>query len=336
MKYVDRPYGKRQFLMVVEDDRGTANEVIDVFRKGDLPYGVHFGLGTAQKNELYIAHPSKKGLYIPFAGHELAFFQDKIHELSILLQALGAQEINISWVKGRSIEDMEKSSFGLGVGGSAGKYGDGNMSYNEQKFASNTNKSKSGIMLSITSDSIVPPFVPPNLHWYESEPAWQRMVHQRLLGMKSYSLQISSKSSSQSNSVSSESFKSSLRVLFVKLKVNVNETLEKMLKEDEETIWKVDVKFKPLSDYNNDTSNFCKSSPSQENFSKNKSYENSNAELSYRNSCAKLIKSRKITDAVAIELNRLRDQLNIPISMAEQIEDEVKSSLKQPWYRRLF
>lgn len=31
MRYVDKPYGKRQFLMVVEDDRGTANDTIDVF-----------------------------------------------------------------------------------------------------------------------------------------------------------------------------------------------------------------------------------------------------------------------------------------------------------------
>ena len=337
MRYIDKPYGKRQFLMVVEDDRGTANDTIDVFRKSELPQGVHFGLNAVNKNELYIAHPSEKGLYIPYVKHEISFFQDKIHELSILLQALGAEEINISWIKGMSLQDMEKSSFNLGGSGSAGKYGSGAADYSEQNYNSNTKSSKNGIMLTITSDSVIPPFVPSDLHWYEGEPTWKRMVQQRLLGMKTYSIEVSSKSSSESTSSSSESLKVALRVLFVKLKVNVSEQLERMLKEDEETVWKVDVKFKSLSSYTQtEVPNSNTNSHSRANSVNFNSFNNENAELNYRNSCIKLIKSRKIPDAVAIELNRIRDQLNLPISIAEQIEEEVKSNIKEPWYKRLF
>ena len=323
--------------MVVGDDRGTANDTIDVFRKSELPQGVHFGLNAVNKNELYIAHPSEKGLYIPYVKHEISFFQDKIHELSILLQALGAEEINISWIKGMSLQDMEKSSFNLGGSGSADKYGSGTADYSEQNYNSNTKSSRNGIMITITSDSVIPPFVPSDLHWYEGEPTWKRMVQQRLLGMKTYSIEVSSKSSSESTSSSSESLKIALRVLFVKLKVNVSEQLERMLKEDEETVWKVDVKFKSLSSYtqtevpNSNTNSHIRAN--SVNFS---SFNNGNAELNYRNSCIKLIKSRKIPDAVAIELNRMRDQLNLPISIAEQIEEEVKSNIKEPWYKRLF
>lgn len=69
MRYIDKPYGKRRFLMVVKDDRGTANDIIDVFRKSELPQGVHFGLSSVNKNELYVAHPSERGLYIPYVKH---------------------------------------------------------------------------------------------------------------------------------------------------------------------------------------------------------------------------------------------------------------------------
>lgn len=337
MRYIDKPCGKRQFLMVVEDDRGTANDTIDVFRKSELPQGVHFGLNAVNKNELYIAHPSEKGLYIPYVKHEISFFQDKIHELSILLQALGAEEIKISWIKGMRLKDMEKSSFNLNGSGSAGKYGGLSGDYSDQRYTSSSKSNNNGVMLTITSDSVNPPFVPNGLHWYEGEPTWKRMVQQRLLGMKTYSIEVSSKSSSESTSSSSESLKVALRVLFVKLKVNVSETLEKMLKEDEETIWKVDVKFKPLSSYTRtETNSYSSSSFSRSNSTSNYAANDGNPELSYRNSCLKLIKSKKIPDAVAIELNRLRAQLNLSISVAEQIEDEVKGTIKEPWYKRLF
>lgn len=333
MKYIDKPYYNRQLLMVVEDDRGTANESIDVFRKNELPQGVNFGNSSVKKNELYIAHPFQKGMYIPYVNHEIAFFQDKMHELSILLQALGAEEIAISWVKGRRVQELENSSFNIAGGASAANKFAGSAEYSTRKHQENKDSSDESVMLKITSDPIHKPYVPENMSWYHAEPTWVRMVQQRMQGMKTYSLQISSKSNTESTSIDAESLKVALRVLFVKLKVQVEETLERIFKKDEETLWKVDVKFKPLASFIDEP----KSEPvKRAKISERNTYDAKQARESYRNSCLKLIKNKDVSDAVAIELNRLRDKLNVPVEIAEQIEEEIKNSIKEPWYKRLF
>lgn len=338
MRYVEKPYCDRQFLMVVEDDRGTANDVIDVFRSGELPRGIYFGNSKVVKNELYIAHPSQVGLYVPYAQHEIAFFQDKMHELSILLQSLGAEEVAVSWVKGIKASELNKSSFNFGAEASAGKYGDGSVDYASSNSRSENSSSSKNVMMRITSEPVAYPHVPAELSWYHNEPVWKRMVQQRMHGLNTYSLQVSSKSSSDGQSMDSESLKASLRVLFVKVNVNFNEVTERMFSNEEETVWQVDVKFKPLSSFKQPIS-------PDEDRPENKSSDQHNCTLfvdpqkakeSYRTSCIKLIKSDKISDTIAIELNRLRDKYNISAEDAEAIEQEIKSSFKTSWFKRIF
>lgn len=339
MRYIEKPYYDRQFLMVVDDDRGTANDAVDVFRAGELPMGVNFGNSRAIKNELYIAHPSENGLYIPYAQHEIIYFQDKMHELSILLQSLGAEEVVISWVKGKKASELNKSSFNFEGNVSAGKFGNASADYATSESKSKNNSSVKKVMLRIKSDPIHYPSVPQGLSWYQTETVWKRMVQQRLQGMTTYTLLVSSKSSDDTQSFNSESLKASLRALLVKVNVNVNETFERVFSSEEETVWQVDVKFKPLSAFKQTSSQEVNTGSAWQSSNMNNSQVFANSENAiemYRTSCKKLIKSDKISETIAIELNRLREKYNISVSDADAIEQEIKNSFKTSWFKRIF
>lgn len=102
-------YKDRQYLMVSNDLKGCYDPIIKVFREKYMP-NVDFPIGHPKIGTLYIAHPYRKGLYLPYDEANNAFFLEKVHELCYLAQCLGATEINITSIKGQSLSDMKSSS----------------------------------------------------------------------------------------------------------------------------------------------------------------------------------------------------------------------------------
>lgn len=256
MAYLDKPYQQRQFLMVVNDDRGTSNNEIDVFTPSSLPKGVNFGGKKWTLNTLYIAHPAKVGLYIPFEDHEMAFFNDKMHELSKLCMGLGATQIDLIWEKGEKINESLNTSESLGGSIGVGGKGNGSMEYSNSNRSSSSNSSEKSLFLSIKGNPIGFPKIPEGLEWLHSELAWQRMAELRMLGTETYELKITSKSSSSLSRSETESLKASLKVLIVKASAHYDSSMEKMFDEMMETVWKVRVFFKPLSSYTQNDSKY--------------------------------------------------------------------------------
>lgn len=340
MKYIDKPYFERRFLMVADDDRGTANDAIDIFRRAELPQGVNFGNNRVQKNVLYIAHPGKKGLYIPFDGYEMAYFNDKIHELTYLLQALGAEKITINWVKGQKLKDFEESTSNIGASVDAGVAG-GSVNASNQSNSTKMESKKSEISLTLTNSPILPPFVPDDLHWLEHEPSWEMMIKQRMVGTKTYELQVSSQSQQSLNESEAESLKVALRYLKVKIGFEYDSTVKRINEREDETIWKVFVEFKPLDQFSPSSGSVNKSNEITRHNSDSVANRPSetlchNSLEEYRNSCIALIKSYNVSDNIQIELNRLRKEYNISPEEAEGIEKEIKSQFKKNWFSRLF
>lgn len=221
MRYVERPYAERRFVMVVDDDRGTDNEMIDVFQRTHIPAGITFGSEGYMKNTLYVAHPASVGLYVPYERHERIFIEHKMHELAYLCQALGATELKITRIKGLNIDQSMKSSFSAGADASyAGKFGaqaDYSSSSNRQESTTNA----SSISISVKSDAMLLPFVPDDLMWYKFEPTWKQMVSQRKVGALEYTLEISSKDHSDLSTSQSESLKASMKILLLKCLVPI-------------------------------------------------------------------------------------------------------------------
>lgn len=330
MRYIERPYAERRFFMIVDDDRGTDNEMIDVFQRTHIPAGLTFGSEGYMKNTLYVAHPASVGLYVPYERHERIFIEHKMHELAYLCQALGATELKITRIKGLNIDQSMKTSFSAGADASfAGKFGaQADYSSSSNRHESTTNASS--ISISVKSDAMLLPFVPDDLMWYKFEPTWKQMVSQRKVGALEYTLEISSKDHTDLSTSQSESLKASMKILLFKVSGSYNSSVEEMLSRKEETIWRVSVKFRPMSDYK------IPQGTSHQGSQHINSSESSKAVDDYRQSCLKLINGRRVPDVVQIELNRLRSQLNINADIACKIEDEVKAQFKKGFFSRFF
>lgn len=244
-------YNDRKFLMPVRDHQIAGCNVtgIDTFRMSNIPSCIKFPIGHPVANELYIGHPYMPELYVPYKGHEDVFFIDKIHELSYILQCLGAEEISISAVKGKTVNEIENSNSRLSantdflvVGGSAEVNND---SKSKQSSQSNVERT-----LFLKFKPIKKPYVPEGLIWYPEQTKWQRLVESRLNGnMLEYSEYVSTYDTSFTTSTETNDIKASVEYLWNKLEGNASSRVEKEFEQTIETQWRVDVKFQSMQDF---------------------------------------------------------------------------------------
>ena len=325
MAYTDKKYYDRQCLIVVNDDRGLRNDEIDVFTRLSLPKDVTFSVGKPSLNTIYIAHPARKGLYIPLSDHSLAIFRDKMDELVLLLQALGATDIEIVRTQGMNIEQMNRSNSSVEVeGGWTPKYS-ASMGYRNAESNSSSNSSDHGYRLRIKSDNSSYPFVPEGLQWYCLTPEWEKMVKQRMLGLQEYELEVRSSYSNSISSSSMDALKVTAKVLFAKLKFSYSSEYESNFKEVGEISWRLKIKFRPLKEY-------PANHPKTNDVSETQSKQAVNGRLAYKESCRQLIAGNgKVSDTIRIELNRLRDKFGISSDEASLIEAEFLPKKKWFW-----
>ncbi len=337
MAYIDKKYYDRQCIVVVNDDRGLGNDEIDVFTRLNLPADIVFSDGRASLNKLYIAHPAKKGLYIPLANHELAIFRDKMDELTILLQALGATNIEIVRTQGLSAEQLERSKSSTNISGSWKSSISAEMGYDSAQTDHTANSRANGYHLKIKSNSNRYPFVPEGLQWYKVTPEWEKMVKQRMLGLEEYELELKSSYSSAISSSKMESLKLAAKVIFAKASLSTYSEYESNFKESGEIVWGLKIKFRSLEEYSKEdmnTYNETKSNGSKHDVPISGGSFSSKDQLllKYKESCTVLIpKNGKISDTIRIELNRLRENLGITSDEATLIETEFVSKKKWFW-----
>ena len=244
-------YNDRKYIMPVRDNQiaGCIATDIDTFRMSNIPSCIKFPVGHPVPNELYIGHPYKPELYVPYVGHEDLFFIDKIHELSYILQCLGAEEISITAIKGKTVNEIEKSSSSLGgnvdfavISGSADVNSNANHRQSTQSNIERTLVQK--------FDPLKKPFVPEGLIWYPEQPKWQRLVESRLSGnLLEYSEFVSSSDTSFTSTTETDDIKASVQYLWNKLDVNVSSRIEKEFEQKIETQWRVDVKFRSMLEF---------------------------------------------------------------------------------------
>lgn len=244
-QYTDKvQYKDRKLIMPVKDIVGCATEDITAFQIREIPECIHFPVGHPVSNELYIGHPFNPSIYVPFKSHDDIFFIDKINEMCYVFQCLGAEEISITSIKGKSIEELSNGASTINVSGDIKSVsGTSNI---ESNFASTT-KSSSGQEITITQtfDPKEKPFIPDNLIWYPQEIQWQRISQQRMNGnMLEYHQVLSSKDTSFISSNERKSIESSARYLWAKANGNKEIADLSSIDESNETQWRVDVKFR--------------------------------------------------------------------------------------------
>ncbi len=242
-------YTDRQFIMPVREIKGCYDELIRTFLINHIPSSIKFPIGHPIVNELYMGHPYNQNLYIPYNNADEILFVDKIQELCYLLQCLGAMEITIRSIRGKSLEEVTNDQSCIDI--SAGYKmvsGEANINLNtkQAKKDNRNNRLEQHLYYSPTEK----PFIPNGLVWYPQELQWQRLAESRLKGnILEYNQFVST---SETHFVS-QSLENNIQVHFETLIAKANANIQKSsfheINQNANTEWAISVKFKPMTDF---------------------------------------------------------------------------------------
>lgn len=329
--FLNDDYNKRKFLFTVSNDKqipgcyDKEDNVQWIFSLGLIPDYINFPVGHPQPNTLYIGHPLKPGVYIPFENATEQLFMEKVRELCYLAQCLGAVEIKFKRIKGLDVSNSESSCVErsgeagrkfLNVGGSLGVSGS----------ETNTYSSKDGVELVQRYSPIKKPFCPEGMVWYDSDPTWQTLVKQRLNGnILSYVEHVSSIETTTVSSNQLMSLKGSFEYLFAKASGSYDAKTDKTFSKTEEIEWEIDMKFKPLQDFDNA---YVTNRQATDSIDQSLNSELSEDELAYKEEVEFCLEDASEIDAHSRKfLERKRQKLGLSETRALEIEDMVKASL---------
>lgn len=329
--FLNDDYNKRKFLFTVSNDKqipgcyDKEDNVQWIFSLGLIPDYINFPVGHPQPNTLYIGHPLKPGVYIPFENATEQLFMEKVRELCYLAQCLGAVEIKFKRIKGLDVSNSESSCLErtgeagrkfLNVGGSLGVSGS----------ETNTYSSKDGVELVQCYSPIKKPFCPEEMVWYDSDPTWQTLVKQRLNGnILSYVEHVSSIETTTVSSNQLMSLKGSFEYLFAKASGSYDAKTDKTFSKTEEIEWEIDMKFKPLQDFDNA---YVTNSQATDSIDQSLNSELSEDEIAYKEEVEFCLEDASEIDVHSRKfLERKRQKLGLSETRAQEIEDMVKASL---------
>jgi len=250
------PYKERKYIMLVEDSKikNCAVSGITIFNSSNVPNCINFYDNMPLNNELYVGHPYNPSVYIPYNQAEDILFQDKIQEFCYILQQLGAEEITITSLKGRKINETNNKKEELEVAANAGRFGNASLNIDSSTSNLMDRTSHEQYDVKYVYDPINMPEMPSETIWYQNQPKWQRLVQSRIDGNTlEYTECISSKLTFFTSSSEKEDIKAKLKVLMANIEGRIYEEEEKQLREETETIWRVSVKFRSKKILQKDT-----------------------------------------------------------------------------------
>ena len=331
--FLNDDYNKRKFLFTVSNDKqipgcyDKEDNVQWIFALGQIPDYINFPIGHPQPNTLYIGHPLKPGVYIPFENATEQLFIEKVRELCYLAQCLGAVEIKFKRIKGLDVSNSEASS--VERSGEVGlKFLNVGGSHEVSGSETNTYSSKDGVELVQRYSPIKKPFCPEGMVWYDSDPTWQTLVKQRLNGnILSYVEHVSSIETTTVSSNQLKSLKGSFEKLFIKASGSYEAKTDKTFSKTEEIEWEIDMQFKPLQDFEDDNVD-ASNGQAVAQIAQTQNSELSEDEIAYKEEVEFCLEDASEIDALSRKfLERKRQKLGLSETRAQEIEDMVKASL---------
>jgi len=250
------PYKERKYIMLVEDSKikNCAVSGITIFNSSNVPSCINFYDNMPLNNELYVGHPYNPSVYIPYNQAEDILFQDKIQDFCYILQQLGAEEITITSLKGRKINETNNKKEELEVAANFGRFFNASLNIDSSTSNLMDRTSHEQYDVKYVYDPIDMPKVPSETIWYQNQPKWQRLAQSRIDGNTlEYTECISSKLTFFTSSSEKEDIKAKLKVLMANIEGRIYEEEEKQLREETETIWRVSVKFRSKKILQKDT-----------------------------------------------------------------------------------
>ena len=317
-------YNKRQYILPVKDIEGCADTEIETFSIDKLPSDIQFPVGHPKINVLYIGHPYRPHIYIPYNESEDSLFVDKVQEFCYLLQCLGAKEIRILSVIGKSVNELSKYSLNAQLGGSGKVYGgDVKGDYANENHSAGETLQHLEMLQKFEPNK--PPFIPEGLIWYPHNVQWQRLAKSRIDGnLLEYGENISTEETSLFSEQSEMELQAHFKALIAKANVNAKTNSSDELKKHTKTEWRVEVKFcsiKEFEDLVDQNPQIASQEPKQ--ISSSQLTED---EQSYAEEVKFCLEDGAIGDKERRFLERMRTKLGISPERAAEIE----KSLQRP------
>ena len=288
-------YTGDDFLPISSDSYISVNN--DVLKVNKLS----FPIGHPQKGTFYKAHPIKPGTYVPLSNYEEDIFIERVNEFCYLLQALGATQIEINKVYGKSVENVIQDITAGSLSMNYKLFGV-DLDSNNKKLSTQENKSSFSFGTSQKYRPTKAPYVPDDIEWIKIDSKWNRLIDSRLNNsLEEYTEVISTSDYSTFSKEEETQFNADIKIIFAKLKgrlslQNINRT-----KKDENTQWRITVKF--ATDLDNIKSDTL-----------------SNNELEYSEEVKFLESNGGISNRERRLLNRLRESLGISEKRAAELE----------------
>lgn len=244
----------RQFLLLARDENHIAgmydpdDNIKWVFTLNQIPSDVQFE-GLPQANTLYLAHPVRQNLYLPYEGAEEKLFMDKVREFCYLVQCLGATEVVFHSNKGMRVSESFNSTQNIS-GGFSNPFVDVNGEHSRNNSGKSNHSQRVGVDIIQTFAPIKYPYQPNDLVWLATDSSWKQLIKQRLEGgMLSYTYKIRSTDVSQVSNNQITDIKASFRFMLQNANANYNENNDTTFSKREETEWSIQVTFKPLNEF---------------------------------------------------------------------------------------
>ena len=254
--FTDVSYYKRKYIYIgqsVNKIAGTYQlfddeRAIDwIFTIDQLPSDMVFPLGRPHPG-LYMAHPVLTDHYYPMNIVEEALFMDKVREFCWFVQCLGAKTVSFHSNKGLSVSEGMGSTMNIGtnvgvksveVGASYGNTSNRNDNYNYNQ--------KVELVQHFSPKK--KPYCPDDLVWFNSDPAWQMLLKQRIGGgIMEYNYKISSSETCQMSTSEKDEVKTNFGYMMVKVNANFDTSTDQTFSSNEETEWSIHVEFAPMEE----------------------------------------------------------------------------------------
>ncbi len=255
MSFSSIDYNERQFIYFAKDLKSLAgcyDESLPwVFTLDKYPKEIHFStIGHPLPNTIYIAHPAKRGMYLPIEDAEEELFNDKVRDFRKLARCLGATKIEYHSIKGHSLSGSYLKAVNADIEGGFDRH-DVSFGYDNKRSGSHYESVKGERDIVQKFNPTKTPYKPDDVAWLNIDSEWQYIVEDRMEGdLLDYEMHISSKKTMAVSDSRMDEVKLAYKSFIANAHVNYSQQMERSFQREEETEWKINVTFKPLDEFN--------------------------------------------------------------------------------------
>ena len=247
--FLSLPPLQRKHLFVC-DELMQLPQNIKVLPLAEIPTEMKFPFGHPIANTLYVCHPYRTDLYIPYDNYSMEIFRDEIDEFVRIMEFMGAKHIEYSdTVDNESQTSQSKLRNvhgGADYGGTYSAQGSYEAERNKDEYEHFLDELRKSKDFALVGE----PALPPDLVWYPHRIDWQRQCESRLAGRLLHHDFVLTTSSSVSSSESErQKIEADMKVLLFSANGGTEGQKSFSLKREQSHSLNVSVDFYPLSDY---------------------------------------------------------------------------------------